>query len=568
MNIKKFAAIVAACAACALTSPALAQSASTFTYQGRLSDNGAPADGMYEFRVRLLDASNNQIGTIQDLMGDVREGMFTLDLDFGMNAFDNSARFLQIAVRSLMAPGPYTLLLPNTPITSTPVAQFALSGNEGPQGQQGPQGPQGDTGPRGPRGFIGPTGPQGPVGPEGPQGPQGPQGPAGGSGTTSWSGLTDIPADIADGDNDTLYGPGVGLDLNGSNFALENTPSSLTRVTGGAAVATSSGRIGINTSPSDMLHIDAPAGENPFRVQANGDTALRVYANGGVSLGANNVNTAADAVYVSGKIGIGTPTPTNAIDIVGSSGTDQIKIKNPGDGRTTSIDAGGMTFGSDGDIYAFTDMRIRSNQGMELYCFDYIEIGQFFLERIDLIARSITLDASDIVRIESNLGVEIDSNGVIRLQADTIADEDFSVLGGAFKPGGGLWSSISDERTKTDIAPLDGAMDTLSNLRPVTFKYRDPSHPLYAPGTLRGFIAQDVQKVIPEWVIPVGDRYNAQGISDTLGLNMVGYEALVVAAFQELRAEKDAQIDALQTENDELRARLDRIEQALLLLSQ
>lgn len=558
MKIKKFAAIVAACA---LTSPALAQSASTFTYQGRLSDNGAPADGMYEFRVRLLDASNNQIGTIQDLMGDVREGMFTLDLDFGMNAFDNSARFLQIAVRSVMDPNPYTVLSPNTPITSTPVAQFALSGNEGPQGQQGPQGPQGDTGPQGPRGFIGP------IGPQGPEGPQGPTGPQGSAGTTSWTGLTDIPADIADGDNDTLYGPGVGLNLNGSNFALENTPSSLTRVTGGAAVATSGGRIGINTSPSDMLHIDAPAGENPFRVQANGDTALRVYANGGVSLGANNVNTAADAVYVSGKLGVGTPTPGFDIEIKKDNGDFFIHGPNPD--RYALLDYRELLFGGYGEIAGFgTDTLRVEGVGLTTIAGPSILLGTVNTLDTRIISETIDVesDAVDMV-VDNFLLTGLRFNSIARFDCETIVDEDFSVLGGAFKPGGGLWSSISDERTKTDIAPLDGAMDTLSNLRPVTFKYRDPSHPLYAPGTLRGFIAQDVQKVIPEWVMPVGDRYNAQGISDTLGLNMVGYEALVVAAFQELRAEKDAQIGTLQAENDELRARLDRLESMMRTLA-
>lgn len=549
MNQSSVVALFAAGATSALVSPLYAQSASTFTYQGRLAENGGPADGMYEFRVRMLDASNNQVGDVQDLMRDVRDGLFTLDLDFGIGAFGNSARFLQIGVRSVMDPGPYTMLSPNTLITATPVAQFALSGNEGPQG---PQGPQGDAGPQGPRGFVGPAGPQGP---EGPQGPAGPQGSAG---TTSWAGITDVPPDLADGDNDTLYGPGIGLDLNGSNFVLENTPSSLTRVTGGAAVATSGGRIGMNTSPSDMLLIDAPAGEKPLRVQVDGSTALRVYANGGIALGGNNVNTAADAVYVSGRVGVGTPTPDYGIHVVGGPGANSIRLENTSTGIGTSWDSTGLSFGADVDIYAFSDLRLRSNLDMQIDSFTQIELGAIYLPLLILRADNIELDA---------FSVDIDSD-MVRLSGNAIVDEDLTVLGSAFKPGGGNWSVLSDERTKTGIAPIIGAMDTLSDLRPVTFKYRDPSHPLYAPGTLRGFIAQDVQKVIPEWVVPVGDTYNAVGDSDTLGLTMTGYEALVVAAFQELRTEKDNQIQSLQAENDELRARLDRVEQALLLLSQ
>jgi hypothetical protein len=307
-----------------------------------------------------------------------------------------------------------------------------------------------------------------------------------------------------------------------------------------------------------MLHIDAPAGENPLRVQVDGSTALRVYANGGIALGGNNVNTAADAVYVSGRVGVGTPTPDYGIHVVGGPGANSIRLENTSTGIGTSWDSTGLSFGADVDIYAFSDLRLRSNLDMQIDSFTQIELGAIYLPLLILRADNIELDA---------FSVDIDSD-MVRLSGNAIVDEDLTVLGSAFKPGGGNWSVLSDERTKTGIAPIIGAMDTLSDLRPVTFKYRDPSHPLYAPGTLRGFIAQDVQKVIPEWVVPVGDTYNAVGDSDTLGLTMTGYEALVVAAFQELRTEKDNQIQSLQAENDELRARLDRVEQALLLLSQ
>ncbi len=158
MNFKTFTAIIAAGAASALVSPAAAQSATTFTYQGRLTDAGSPADGMYEFQVRLLDGSGVQVALTKAMLADVSEGMFMLDLDFGSSAFNGSYRELEIGVRSVMSGGAYTILTPNTPVTSTPVAQFALDGNQGPQGPAGPQGPQGAQGPQGPQGNTGPQG--------------------------------------------------------------------------------------------------------------------------------------------------------------------------------------------------------------------------------------------------------------------------------------------------------------------------------------------------------------------------------------------------------------------------
>lgn len=39
----------------------------------------------------------------------------------------------------------------------------------------------------------------------------------------SWNDLTDVPADIADGDNDTTYGAGSGLTLTGTTFSVDNS---------------------------------------------------------------------------------------------------------------------------------------------------------------------------------------------------------------------------------------------------------------------------------------------------------------------------------------------------------
>jgi len=194
---------------------AVAQNTS-FTYQGELSDNGAPADDMYEFSVRLLDDMGIQIGSTQSVVTTVTDGRFTIDLDYGVGAFDGSYRELEFAVRDAGTADPFTVLTPNTPVLASPVALYALDGNPGPQGPVGPEGPEGPEGPQGPQGVQGPVGPQGTQGPEGPEGPEGPPG------TTDWNGIANIPADIADGDNDTntTYTAGQGLTLAGTEFNI------------------------------------------------------------------------------------------------------------------------------------------------------------------------------------------------------------------------------------------------------------------------------------------------------------------------------------------------------------
>ena len=69
-----------------------------------------------------------------------------------------------------------------------------------------------------------------------------------------------------------------------------------------------------------------------------------------------------------------------------------------------------------------------------------------------------------------------------------------------------------------------------------------------------GFIAQDVEKVLPQWV---GE--------DERGYKMVtptGFEALSVEALRELRSEKDAEIAALKGKLDAMEARLRKLETA------
>ncbi len=62
--------------------------------------------------------------------------------------------------------------------------------------------------------------------------------------------------------------------------------------------------------------------------------------------------------------------------------------------------------------------------------------------------------------------------------------------------------------------------------------------------------------MIPEWVKQVDDGYYT--------LDMAGYEALIIDAIQELRAEKDAQIAELDQQNKELQVRLERVEKIML----
>jgi len=101
-----------------------------FTYQGRLTQNGAPANGNFNLTFQLFDADGAglQVGSTVNLPGfPVSDGLFTVSLAFP-GAFTGVQLWLQVSVNGIP-------LLPRQAVATTPVAQFALNGAiSGPAG--------------------------------------------------------------------------------------------------------------------------------------------------------------------------------------------------------------------------------------------------------------------------------------------------------------------------------------------------------------------------------------------------------------------------------------------------
>ena len=89
----------------------------------------------------------------------------------------------------------------------------------------------------------------------------------------------------------------------------------------------------------------------------------------------------------------------------------------------------------------------------------------------------------------------------------------------------------SDERLKTNITPITYGLCEIAKLNPVSYywKYDEINQ-----GKQYGFIAQDVQGVIPELVKPLSFD------TDTLGLDKEAIFTIYTKAIQELKAENDA----------------------------
>jgi len=108
----------------------LAQGPGTaFTFQGKLGDSGSPVNGMFDMQFKLFDAASTQVGTTITLNNppvQVTNGVFTVQLDFGASALPGDDRFLEIGIRRNTTDA-YTLLSPRSKITSSPYAIRSLN---------------------------------------------------------------------------------------------------------------------------------------------------------------------------------------------------------------------------------------------------------------------------------------------------------------------------------------------------------------------------------------------------------------------------------------------------------
>jgi hypothetical protein len=139
-----------------------------FTYQGQLRSAGEPVSDECEMAFRLYDAAapgGSQVGTTIVRTVTLHQGLFTEELDFGASAFEGDGRWLGIRVKC--EGDDEHADLGRLALTGVPYALYALG--------------------------------------------------------APWSGLTDVPAGLVDGDDDTTYSAGDGLTLSGTTFSADTT---------------------------------------------------------------------------------------------------------------------------------------------------------------------------------------------------------------------------------------------------------------------------------------------------------------------------------------------------------
>lgn len=478
-----------------------------------VKQDGVPYSGTVDLEFSLWDAGvgGNQIGsTVQADNVDVVSGLFTVSLNFGAEAFNGDARWLQVVVNGVA-------LSPRHILSATPYATFA-SGNWGLSGNW-------NTG----AAFLG-SKDNAPVElrvnnrraaryiyvqGEPPSDLRSVNVLAGSP--VNEVGPNAIGATVAGGGRTNEAG------VNFPNRALGNasTVSGGSSNTASGTESTVSGGV-FNTASGFQATV--PGGSGNI---AAGSFSFAA----GLGANANHLGT---FVWSDGSV-VPVATTGNNQFLIRATGGVGINTDTPG-GATLTV-AGGVrarggppgAFGLSNNGFAFT-----SNGGDE-------DSGMFGLENGLL---SLFTNSAERIRIDGQGNVSIGAGDALGFL--------LAVNGDAAKPGGGGWTEYSDARLKTGVRPMTGTLDRLLSLRGYEFEYTPEAvrTRFGRPGRQFGLLAQEVQRVFPDWV--------GRDEAGYLHVTERATTALMVEALRELRAEKDAEIAALRARVEHLERMMDQ----------
>jgi hypothetical protein len=238
-----------------------------------------------------------------------------------------------------------------------------------------------------------------------------------------------------------------------------------------------------------------------------GGVALSGDTSGNLIIQSAGTNTA--VFTTGGNLGIGTTTPASKLDVF----TDTV----------TFGDTGSFNFAINGTNIIFKNGTGGTTERMRITSAGTVAIN----------GSSTAYSFSVIGTSGKDIGLfQVATNGdIISFQnASGVRQGYIQILSGSVS-----YTSTSDYRLKENIAPMTGALDKVTLLKPVTYKFK-------ADGSSnQGFIAHELQTVIPEAVSGEKDAIDAEGNPLYQAIDQAKIVATLTAAIQELNAKVDAQ---------------------------
>ena len=262
----------------------------------------------------------------------------------------------------------------------------------------------------------------------------------------------------------------------------------------------------------------------------NADGYIRMINDGGISFEAGSEDTEDMVITSSGNVGIGTTSPGAKLEVNGGA----IKVS-PSYEETFMFGNTNETGTPSGDGFRFVFTDDVQQQDNDFVAFQKTDgnganpDGGFVFQgrgNDGVIENIMTVDTQN-----NRVGIGTTYPGA-KLEVDGDTSVSGSVTATSF-----LYSS--DQNKKKNIQTLNNPLETIQNLRGVSFRWQENDEKSI------GFIAQEVEKVLPSLVSgEAGEKSVAYG----------NLTAVLVEAVKELSAEKDAEIALLRQEISDLKA--------------
>jgi hypothetical protein len=244
----------------------------------------------------------------------------------------------------------------------------------------------------------------------------------------------------------------------------------------------------------------------------------------------------------SGNVGIGTSSPDNnsgykALTISGTDGGGQIYWKS----TTYSVTAYAGADSNGGYIATLTNhaliLRTNNTERMRITGTGELIVGAS--STVGTGGKMQVYSTSDTLYVQSNVNdawsaivtnVQYTATNLVAFQYGNTTNVGSIATNGT----GVTYGTASDYRLKENIVPMTGALATVAQLKPVTYKWKSDG----SDG--QGFIAHELQTVVPAAVHGVKDGLKENGKPNYQNVDTSYLVATLVAAIQELKSEFDA----------------------------